>query len=213
MGHLFSKKKSKVTEQDKAVLQLKVSRDKIKQYQKRSEAQLLKDRELAKKLIQAQKKERALLLLRKKRFVEAQLEKTDGQLENIERMIHDLEFAQIEIKVVDSLAAGNEALKEVNQLLNIEDIERILDETQEAKEKQEEISAMLCGFAAEAGISEEDLEGELAALLDAGGDVAKSLPDVPIEAVVDTLPEVAEDEPEAEKRKEGAKSERIAVVS
>jgi len=213
MGHLFSKKKSKVTEQDKAVLQLKVSRDKIKQYQKRSEAQLLKDRELAKKLIQAQKKERALLLLRKKRFVEAQLEKTDGQLENIERMIHDLEFAQIEIKVVDSLAAGNEALKEVNQLLNIEDIERILDETQEAKEKQEEISAMLCGFAAEAGISEEDLEGELAALLDAGGDVAKSLPDVPIEAVVDTLPEVAEDEPEPEKRKEAAKPERVAVAS
>ena len=42
---------------------------------------------------------RALLLLRKKRFIESQLEKTDGQLENIERMIHDLEFAQIEIKV------------------------------------------------------------------------------------------------------------------
>ena len=39
------------------------------------------------------------MLLRKKRFIESQLEKTDGQLENIERMIHDLEFAQIEIKV------------------------------------------------------------------------------------------------------------------
>ena len=39
--------------------------------------------------------------------------------------------------MVDSLAAGNEALKEVNSLLNIEDIERILDETKEASEKQE----------------------------------------------------------------------------
>ena len=32
---------------------------------------------------------------------------------------------------------GNEALKEVNKLLNIDDIERILDETKEASDKQE----------------------------------------------------------------------------
>lgn len=42
---------------------------------------------------------RALLLLRKKRFIEEQLKKTDGTLENIEKMIQDLEFAQIEMKV------------------------------------------------------------------------------------------------------------------
>ena len=60
----------------------------------------------------------------------------------------------------------------------------------------QEISALLCGFAAEAGISEEDLEGELATLLEAEqqGDVANQLPDVPVEAVVDTLPEVVEGE-------------------
>lgn len=40
-----------------------------------------------------------MLLLRKKRFIEGQLQKTDGQLENVERMIQDLEFAQIELKV------------------------------------------------------------------------------------------------------------------
>ena len=37
--------------------QLKTTRDKIRQYQKRSEAQLAKDRELAKLLLQAHKKE------------------------------------------------------------------------------------------------------------------------------------------------------------
>lgn len=42
---------------------------------------------------------RAKLLLRKKRFIEQQLELTDGQLENVERMIQDLEFAQVELKV------------------------------------------------------------------------------------------------------------------
>ena len=35
------------------------------------------------------------------------------------------------------MKVGNEALKEVNKLLSIEDIETILDETKEASEKQE----------------------------------------------------------------------------
>ncbi|KAF2349390.1 Snf7 family [Trinorchestia longiramus] len=208
MGHLFSKKKkSSVTEQDRAVLQLKTTRDKIRQYQKRSEIQLEKDRELAKKLLMAHKKERAKLLLKKKHFIEDQLQKTDGQLGNIERMIQDLEFAQIEIKVVDSLRDGNEALKEVNKLLNIDDIERILDETKEGAEKQEEISALLCGFVAETGLSEDELEAELDALLERSEveelpDVDElpevdKLPEVPPSAAVDQLPNVPQEEPSA----------------
>lgn len=63
--------------------------------------------------------------------------KTDGQLENLEKLTHDIEFAQIELQVVEGLKQGNEALKKVNNALNIEDIERILDETREAKEKQD----------------------------------------------------------------------------
>jgi len=42
---------------------------------------------------------RAKLLLRKKKFQEGLLQKTDGQLDNLERLVHDLEFAQIEKQV------------------------------------------------------------------------------------------------------------------
>ena len=42
---------------------------------------------------------RAKLLLRKKKFHEGLLAKTDGQLDNLERLVHDLEFAQIEQQV------------------------------------------------------------------------------------------------------------------
>lgn len=42
---------------------------------------------------------RAKLLLRKKRFQEQILQKTDGQLENLERLVHDLEFSTIEMQV------------------------------------------------------------------------------------------------------------------
>jgi len=39
------------------------------------------------------------LLLKKKRFQEAMLEKSEKQLDNIDEMCHSLEFAQIEMKV------------------------------------------------------------------------------------------------------------------
>ena len=38
--------------------------------------------------------------------------------------------------MVDSLKIGNDSLKQINAMLDIEDIERILDETQEGAEKQ-----------------------------------------------------------------------------
>lgn len=51
---------------------------------------------------------RAKLLLRKKRFQEQLLDKTDGQLENMERMIHDLEFSQVELQVNFNFNNGRE---------------------------------------------------------------------------------------------------------
>ncbi|KAF5907447.1 charged multivesicular body protein 6 [Clarias magur] len=58
MGNIFGKKKrSRVTEQDRAVLQLKQQRDKLKQYQKKITLQLEKERQLAKQLLKDGKKE------------------------------------------------------------------------------------------------------------------------------------------------------------
>ncbi|KAH0809000.1 hypothetical protein GEV33_013794 [Tenebrio molitor] len=175
MGIIFGKKKpaSRITQQDKAVLQLKQQRDKLKLYQRRIELSLESDRELAKKLLNKGQKERAKLLLRKKRYQESILQKTDNQLENMEKLTHDIEFAQVELQVINGLKQGNEALKKVNESLNIEDIEKILDETREGVEKQEEINALLMG-----GLTEEDetaVEGELAEM------ISQSLPSVPSE--------------------------------
>ncbi|XP_045626032.1 charged multivesicular body protein 6-A [Procambarus clarkii] len=211
MGHLFSKKPSKVTEHDKAVLQLKTTRDKIRQYQKRSEATLQKDRELAKKLLSDGRKDRALLLLRKKKFVEGQLIKTDGTLENIERMIQDIEFSQIQLQVVDSLKIGNESLKQINAVLSIEDVERILDETQEAVEKQREIDALLSGGL----LTEEDemaVEEELDAII--ADALQKQLPEAPTAAETPevVLPDVPEILPEPKKEKESRK-EKVALAA
>ncbi|KAK7871011.1 hypothetical protein R5R35_012203 [Gryllus longicercus] len=195
MGGLFSKSKpaSRVTAQDKAVLQLKQQRDKLKQYQRKVEQTLERDRQLARSLLKEGKKDRARLLLRKKKYQEQLLEKTDGQLENLEKLVHDIEFAQIEIQVLNGLKVGNEALKEVHKVLNIEEVEKIMEETREGVEKQREIDELLSG-----ALTEEDED----AVLNELDEIIKStLPEVPQDTLNDVqLPEVPVDEPVKEKK-------------
>uniref|UniRef100_A0A0M3JEF8 CHMP6 protein n=1 Tax=Anisakis simplex TaxID=6269 RepID=A0A0M3JEF8_ANISI len=94
--------------------QLKTQRDRIRQYMKRNEKQMDRERELAKELIRAGKKDRALLLLKRKRYKESVIERVSKQLDQIDRMVHELEFAEIEKRVIEGLKNGNEALKQMN---------------------------------------------------------------------------------------------------
>ncbi|XP_054621083.1 charged multivesicular body protein 6 [Dunckerocampus dactyliophorus] len=200
MGNLFGKKKqSRVTEQDKAILQLKQQRDKLRQYQKKINLQLEKERLLAKTLLKDGKKEKALLLLKKKRYQDQLLDKTENQISNLERLVQDLEFAQIEKKVIDGLKVGNECLKKMHQVMSIEDVERILDETQEAVEYQRQIDDMLAG-----SLSQEDQEAVLAEL-EAITQEGVELPDVPAHE----LPEV--EEKEAARDRPRKKAELLAA--
>ena len=168
MGGVFSKNKSssRITEQDKAILSLKKTRDDLIKYQKKIEGNLEKDKELAKKLLKEGKKDRAKLLLRKKKYHESLLTRTDGQLNNLETLVHDLEFSQVEKQVLDGLKNGNEALKKANEMFSIEEIEQIMDDTAEAAEKQREIEAILSGQLTED--EEDDVLKELDELI---GDV------------------------------------------
>lgn len=209
MGNLFGKKKvSRVTEHDKAVLQVKQQRDKLKQYQIKIEQKLENERLLAKKLLTSGQRERAKLLLKKKRYQENLLEKTDGQLENLEKMIQDLEFAQVEVKVVAGLKIGSEALKSLNEILNIDEIERIMDDTREGIEKQKEIDDLLNGKLTEE--DEEDVEKEYKELLKLEEEeISEKLPDIPV--IEPELPATDLVEKEKYKEKLNDKPQRIAL--
>uniref|UniRef100_U5EZK4 Putative autotransporter adhesin n=1 Tax=Corethrella appendiculata TaxID=1370023 RepID=U5EZK4_9DIPT len=208
MGNLFGKTKkqtSRVTEQDKAILQLKQQRDKLKQYQKRIELSLIKDREIAKKCLATGRKERAKTLLRKKKYQEKLLQNTDNQLETLEKLASDIEFAQVETQVVNGLRVGNEALKKVNELLSIDEIEQILDETRESVEKQQEIDALLNGVLSEE--DEDDVLAELEELIEADKSPEKKENEFD-EHIDDKLPNVPEEEPQKERKRKEKDSER-----
>lgn len=184
MGNLFGRKKqSRVTEQDKAILQLKQQRDKLKQYQRRITQQLEREREVARQLLREGKKERAKLLLKKKRYREQLLDKTENQISSLESMVQSIEFTQIEMKVMEGLQVGNECLKKMHQVMSIEEVERILDETQEAVEYQRQIDELLAG-----NLTQEDEEAILEEL-DAITQEQVELPDVPSEPLPEKHPE------------------------
>ncbi|XP_062072475.1 charged multivesicular body protein 6 [Lepus europaeus] len=186
MGNLFGRKKqSRVTEQDKAVLQLKQQRDKLKQYQRRVAQQLERERALARQLLRDGRKERAKLLLKKKRYREQLLDKTETQISSLETMVQSIEFAQIEMKVLEGLQVGNQCLNKMHQVMSIEEVERILDETQDAVEYQRQIDELLAG-----SFTQED-EDAVRAELDAITQEQLELPEVPAEPLPEKTPEKA----------------------
>jgi charged multivesicular body protein 6 len=102
-------------------------------------------------------------------------------------MVHDLEFAQIEVQVVEGLKSGTAALKKMHQILSIENVEKIMEESQEAIEYQKEIDAILAG-----GLTAEDEDDVLKELEQI---IQESLPEVAVgDAVgIPQLPEVPSD--------------------
>ncbi len=79
---------------------------------------------------------RAKLLLKKKRYLETLLGKTDQQMDNLEQMVDNIEFAQVELKVVEGLKVGNKCLEDMHKMMSLDDVEQIMAETQEAIEYQ-----------------------------------------------------------------------------
>lgn len=166
--------------------------------------QLDKERLLAKQLLKDGKKEKALLLLKKKRYQDQLLDKTENQISNLERMVQDLEFAQIEMKVIEGLKVGNDCLKKMHEVMSIEEVERIMDETQDAIEYQQQIDEMLSG-----SLTQEDEDAVLAELeAITQGDV--ELPEIPEDSLPE-VPEAAEKEPARERPRKKPERELLAA--
>ncbi|KAK3683508.1 Snf7 family [Podospora appendiculata] len=154
---------SRVTAQDKAILDLKTQRDKLHQYQRRITVLTDRETQIARQMLAAGDKPRALLALRRKKYQETLLAKTDGQLEQLEKLTSSVEFALIQKDVVFGLQQGTKVLQEIHREMGgIEHVEKLMGETADAIAYQQEVSEMLGGRISNQ--DEEEVEDELAAL-------------------------------------------------
>lgn len=147
----ISKKKT-TTNTNRAILDLKNQRDKLHAYQKRILALTTRETAIAKTCLaqsntnnnnkenndRARARARALLALRRKKFQESLLTKTDAQLAQLEQLTGQVEFAVVQKDVLFGLQQGARVLGAIHaEMGGIDGVERLMGETEEARAYQE----------------------------------------------------------------------------
>ena len=97
----------------RAILDMKNQRDKLHQYQKRITVITDREHAVAKECLARGDKPKALLALRRRKFQESLLAKTDAQLETLEQLTANVEFSLVQKDVVFGLQQGTKVLKQI----------------------------------------------------------------------------------------------------
>ena len=187
---------------ENAILQCKTCRDKIKQYIKRLENRQNICQEKAKELVRSKERDRAKIYLRQKKLHQEQIKTSEGQLEMIENQIKEIESANNLQECMACLKQGNEVLKKLQNTIKIEEWEKVKDDMNELKEKDQEIS----NYFKEYGINEAEYDEQVNDELD------KLINDIQGDAKID-LPNVPKDKIEEEEKIETIKVQKKAEVA
>lgn len=148
---------------DRAILDMKNQRDKLRQYQQRITVITSRETAVARECLARGDKSKALLALRRKKYQETLLAKTDAQLETLEQLTSNVEFALVQKDVVYGLQQGTKVLKQIHaEMGGIENVEKLMGESEDARAYQREISEMLGGQMSNQ--DEDEVEDELEAL-------------------------------------------------
>ncbi|KAF2828998.1 Snf7-domain-containing protein [Ophiobolus disseminans] len=173
-----SSSSNRISAQDKAILDMKNQRDKLRQYQKRITVLTDREKQIAKECLTKGQTDKAKLALRRKKYQESQLSKMDAQLAQLEQLTGDVEFALVQKDVLYGLQQGTSVLKEIHREMGgIENVEKLLADNEEARAYQEEISELLANKMSNQ--DEDEVEDELEAL-EAEVNGVPALPNAPV---------------------------------
>lgn len=149
----------KITSHDKAILNLKIQRDRLSKSRQQLQKVIDRETEIARECIKSNHIERAKLALRKKKRQQSLLNNLERQSDTLEELIDTIEFKLIEKDVLYGLEQGNKVLKEINKEMSLEKVEKILDETSEGIHYQNELSERLGSLLTNG--EEDEVEDEL----------------------------------------------------
>ena len=176
MGSLCDKSETpKINNEEKAILDCKLARDKIKTYIKRLERNANLKKEKAKESLRAKNKDRAKYNLKLSKMYQEQIKTADAQLTMLEEQIANIEQATTQRDAMKVLEKGNEVLKNLQSECNIEKWEKISDDMQDIKDQQDEINQ----FFRDRNIEnvDDDVEEEMNKLMESeNNDIENELP-------------------------------------
>lgn len=211
--------KREVSQIDRAILDLKVSRDRLTRYKKKlnlDSTKLLSKAKIYKAKNTSADTKNALNLLKLRKLKLKEVDNIDSQLLTLQGMVSNIQSKEEEKEVLAALRTGKNALEKLHAENSLEDVMNLMDDVQEQNELEEEINNVLVNTGETLTLVEEDeLELELQALM--GADMTEipaevspeksdlDLPEVP----VSKLPEV-QNTVDEETTKQPA---RVAVAS
>lgn len=140
--------KKKVTETDRAILDLKIQRDKLKQLRKRLTVVLEKEHQAAVKYLKESQadpslKKLALLALRKKKYQQTLIDKTEEQLNNLETLTFNIENALVQKELLEGIKKGNAVLAKLNKECDIDRVENIMGQLKDEITYQREVEDLM----------------------------------------------------------------------
>lgn len=117
---------------------MKNQRDNLRQYQKRITVITDREKAIARQCLAGGDKEKALLALRRKKYQESLLAKTDSQLEQLEKLTSSVEFALVQKDVLYGLKQGTQVLQQIHKEIGgLEAVEKLMGESEEARAYQQ----------------------------------------------------------------------------
>jgi charged multivesicular body protein 6 len=205
-----------ISDIDRAVLDLKVSRDKLTKYKKQLEQDDAKLLAKAKQAKDAGQTTTALNLLKLRKHKQTAVASVEQQLLTVLQMVDTISSKENEKEVLQSMKVGKQALQKLHEETTLEDVMELMDTIEEQAELEHEISAAMGGVPALSLEDEELVEAELEELEQAMAGSEKTsihlpqvpsgkpLPETPTTVPVPTTPATAET---------SSKPARVAVAS
>ena len=155
-----------ITKTDRAILEVKRSKDEIHKFTRRTDSLILVEKGQLRDLIRKNPKSyksnmRVRFLLKRIHYQEHLLQQASDQLINLENMVSTLEFKMVEKQFINGLKNGNEILKKLNKEFG--NVNELMDDVHDQIAYQNEINETL----SRSVIGTEDYEDELDKELDA----------------------------------------------
>ena len=153
-----------VNDKDRAMLDLKRARDKLRRFRVKLEMDSGALEQRAKDLIREKKTDKVMFVLKLKKFKMKEAENVEGQLSKVLEMIQTINWEEQNAAVVKALQSGTNALNKMHEELPLEQVESILEDNAMALERQDSINVVLSeGLDA---VDNSELDEEYAALLE-----------------------------------------------
>ena len=224
----------KITSQDKAILQLKKSRDNLNKFTHNTYKLIDNENAELKKMIRSCKETgspvkshpQIKLLLKRVHYQKILITRANDQLSNLDEMLSNIEFKLIEKKFITGLQQGNDILKKLNNELNVDVMDNVQDEMAYEREVDQVLTSNMENITDAVTDSRMVLDTELdqelevmAASLGIAGEQPAAdeqhkvkLPDT---SQLPDLPKVEEspEREEQEEQKESAGKQRVMVPS